>query len=347
MTSKSLLNLLGPSTYIASTEISGSSSSIPPGRRLIVPLHVCVQQGLRFVKARLLSMDIPARISENLPAPNKILEGSSNKEIPTTPTHQTDNSLMKIDPYKGSWGLRLLELELSNPTDVAFEVNVYVHLDKPKKPCNTVDTDEDLCCSRTRIDRDYSSRVLIPLEHFKLPVIDDSFFSKDHKVAGDDGSSILKQSKAELTASINNLISKIKVRWQSGRNSSGELNIKDAFQSALQSSVMDILLPDPLTFGFRLKSRVEEESSSKARLTKGAVFAHEMTGMEALIRNNTREMITMTLSITCRDIAGDNCIEGKKSTVLWSGMFFIFSLIHFPPCPSYCYYIYFCIAHQL
>ena len=31
---------------------------------------------------------------------------------------------MKMDPYRGSWGMRLLELELWNATDVLFEIKV-------------------------------------------------------------------------------------------------------------------------------------------------------------------------------------------------------------------------------
>ncbi|KAJ6697790.1 TRAPP II COMPLEX TRS120-RELATED [Salix purpurea] len=31
-------------------------------------------------------------------------------------------------------------------------------------------------------------------------------------------------------------------------------------------------------------------------------------------------MIRMSLSITCRDVAGENCVEGTKATVLWSGV---------------------------
>ncbi|CAL5332035.1 unnamed protein product [Camellia sinensis] len=137
-----------------------------------------------------------------------------------------------------------------------------------------------------------------------------------------------KNAKAELNASIKNLISKIKVRWQSGRNSSGELNIEDAIQAALQTSVMDVLLLDPLTFGFKLaenstgraklSSRKESMNQVQSPLSKGSVLVHDMASVEVLVRNNTKEMIRMSLSITCRDVAGENCIEGKKATVLWS-----------------------------
>ncbi|KAF5748147.1 trafficking protein particle complex subunit 9 isoform X1 [Tripterygium wilfordii] len=115
----------------------------------------------------------------------------------------------------------------------------------------------------------------------------------------------------------------ISKRWESGRNSAGELNI-DAVQTALQTSVMDVLLPDPLTFGFRLVRHDREHAEkldvpieSSICIDKGSVLAHDMTPMEVLVRNNTTEMIK-SLSIRCRDVAGENCAKGVKATVLWS-----------------------------
>ncbi|KAL6997767.1 hypothetical protein U1Q18_007892 [Sarracenia purpurea var. burkii] len=238
--------------------------------------------------------------------------------------------LVKIDPYRGSWGLRFLELEMSNPTDVVFEITVSVQLEKSSvEDSSVVDCDSgEFGYPKTRIDRDYTARVLIPLEHFKLPILDGSFFVKDFQNGANTSRSSSfseKNAKAELNASIKNLISRIKVRWQSGRNSSGELNIKDAVQAALHTLVMDVLLPDPLTFGFRLaenKLSPLKESLNKVHSpsSKGSVLAHDMTPMEVLVRNNTKEIIRINLSITCRDIAGENCIEGNKATVLWAGV---------------------------
>ncbi|KAF8400564.1 hypothetical protein HHK36_013863 [Tetracentron sinense] len=304
-------------------ETPTNESVVPPGRRLVVPLHVCVLQGLSFVKARLLSMEIPAHISENLPKPVYV-ENSSTEEV-VAPECKAD-SLVKIDPYRGSWGLRLLELEMSNPTDVVFEISVSVQLETSKNEDSLTCIDHDAAefgYPKTRIDRDYSARVLIPLEHFKLPILDGSFFVKDSQadeaLSTRSSSFSEKNTKAELNASIKNLISRIKVRWQSGRNSSGELNIKDAIQAALQTSAMDILLPDPLTFGFRLAKNVTKHAI-QLDSPKGSILAHDMTPMEVLVRNNTKEMIKMSLSITCRDVAGENCIEGNKATVLWAGV---------------------------
>ncbi|KAJ7966233.1 trafficking protein particle complex II-specific subunit 120-like [Quillaja saponaria] len=309
-----------------------NESGVPPGRRLVVPLQICVLQGLSFVKARLLSMEFPAHVGEKLPRP--VHEDDKSTGEPPDSEGKMDR-LVKIDPFRGSWGLRFLELELSNPTDVVFEINVSVQLENSRNEGNSsVDQDAaEYGYPKTRIDRDCSARVLVPLDHFKLPILDDSFFMKDIQVDGvnsvRNSSFSEKNYKAELNACIKNLISRIKVRWHSGRNSSGELNIKDAIQAALQTSVMDVLLPDPLTFGFRLASNCSElakPDSDKENIhiqsfvCKDFVLANDMTPMEVLVRNNTKDMIRMNLSITCRDVAGENCIEGSKATVLWAGV---------------------------
>ncbi|XP_031479713.1 trafficking protein particle complex II-specific subunit 120 homolog [Nymphaea colorata] len=315
-----------------------SEHVLPPGRRLVVPLNICVLQGLCLVKARLLSMEIPARVTETIPAPSQEEQVNDGNE-----SRGRTGSLVKIDPYRGSWGLRLLELELSNPTDVVFDVSVCVQLEGHKGSMNgralelNDNENADFDYHRTRIDRDYSARVLIPLEHFKLPVLDGSFFGKQPRQGEGNRSPAIteKHMKAELNASIKNLTSRIKVRWHSGRNSFGEMNIKDAIQAALQTSVMDILLPDPLTFGFRISAKerffadiddhspvgnsVETIITSNAS-PKSSILTHRMTPMELLVRNNTKEVINMKLSISCRDVAGANCFEGNKITVLWAGV---------------------------
>ncbi|KAG5601567.1 hypothetical protein H5410_032937 [Solanum commersonii] len=310
-----LIHYAGPLTYAGGD--ASTNGSIPPGRRLVVPLNICVSQGLSLMKARLLSMEIPAHVGEDH---SKVqVETSSAEGSPRT------DRFMKIDPYRGSWGLRFLELELSNPTDVVFEIGVSVNMED-----SNTEENPEYDYPKTRIDRDYTARVLIPLEHFKLPVLDGTFLVKESQMNGTatrKSSFSEKSSKAELNASIKNLISKIKVRWQSGRNNSGELNIKDAIQAALQSSMMDVLLPDPLTFGFRCGNNTSQdfadlnldEGSNIQGARKGSVRAHDTTPIEVLVRNNTKEMIRVSLSITCRDIAGENCVEGDKATVLWAG----------------------------
>ncbi|KAG8082572.1 hypothetical protein GUJ93_ZPchr0014g47469 [Zizania palustris] len=325
--------------HYAGPSINSESNivSLPPGRRLVVPLNICVVQGMRLVRARLLSMELPARFTDAHLRPASSKDHISND----SDVMHNDISLLKIDPYKGSWDLRLLELELFNPTDVVFDVDVSVHLDGTCVEQNFLSEDKAAgsACHKTRIDRDYSARVLIPLEHFKLPVLDTSFFVKENgsdELLGSRAATLAeKNAKAELNAAINSLISKIKVKWHSGRNSSGELNIKDAIQAALQASVMDILLPDPLTFSFRLTkdgNAVKTDSSKEAGDDSGRsadesvlrckdpISANEMTHMEVQIRNNTKETIQMNLSISCKDVAGENCFDENSATVLWAGV---------------------------
>ncbi|XP_022976088.1 trafficking protein particle complex II-specific subunit 120 homolog isoform X2 [Cucurbita maxima] len=313
---------------MANTEgVLPNGSAIPPGRRLVIPLQICVLQGLSFVKAQFLSMEIPAHVGEDLPKPAEIDNNSTDQPVET---QSKIDSLVKIDPFRGSWGLRFLELELSNPTDILFEISVSVQVENSGREENA-SADQSVTeysYHKTRIDRDFSARVLIPLEHCKFPVLDGSFFGKN--VAADGMANFRnlsfseKTTKAELNASIKNLTSRIKVKWQSGRNSFGELNIKDAVLAALQSSMMDVLLPDPLTFGFRAVSNSSEDKEPTQNLHTGSshssLEAHEMTPLEVIVRNNTKEMIKMSLNITCRDVAGENCIEGPKSTVLWNGV---------------------------
>ncbi|CAA3021299.1 trafficking particle complex II-specific subunit 120 homolog isoform X2 [Olea europaea subsp. europaea] len=326
-----LLHYAGPLTD--SGDLEGNESAPPPGRRLVIPLNICVLQGLSFVKARLLSMEIPAHVGGTYP---KLVQVESGDVEEADGLEKQTDSFVKIDPYRGSWGLRFLELELSNPTDNVFETSVSVDVENS----NNNKSPSDFHCGefsypKTRIDRDYTARVLIPLEHFKLPVLDGSFLVKGSQMngtsSGRSSSFSERNSMAEPNASIKNLISRIKVRWQSGRNSSGELNIKDAIQAALQTSVMDVLLPDPLTFGFRLAKNCVDHTKEldslnnsdvqeNSPLSGGSIVAHDMTPMEVLVRNNTKEMVRISLSITCRDVAGENCIEGDKATVFWEGV---------------------------
>ncbi|KAB2024913.1 hypothetical protein ES319_D06G117300v1 [Gossypium barbadense] len=313
-------------------DLEKNKTSVPPGRRLIVPLQICVLQGLSFVKARLLSMEIPAYVGKGPSNPANVDGNPSNKAVGYGSKIER---LVKIDPFRGSWGLRFLELEMSNPTDMVFEVSVSV-LEKPSNEDNiSVDYAAEYGYPKTRIDREYFSRVLIPLEHFKLPFLDDSFFSKDlqldESTSGKNSNLSERNTKSELNASIKSLVSRIKVRWQSGQNSCGELNITDAIRVALQSSIMDILLPDPLTFSFRLARNVSKNAANldspkessiniQPSMSNSSVIEHDMTPMEVLVRNNTKETIKMNLSVTCRDVAGQNCVEGTKATVLWAGV---------------------------
>lgn len=209
---------------------------------------------------------------------------------------------------------------------------------------------------RTRIERDYSACVLIQLERFKLAGLDKASLarasvrkdalSKQYAMSKDVAD---REAKAELNSAIEELSSRICVKWHSGRNSAGVLPIKDALREALQASALKILLPDPLTFGFRLVktsatqnstcedtspesypnphrvglSKVEAEEDSAVTKSKGGggIAVRELALIEMLVRNNTSEAMKMTLSVTCRDVAGTSCLGaiGSKPTVLWAG----------------------------
>lgn len=315
----------------------------PPGRRVALPLQLHVLKGLCLVQAKLLSMEVAANISSSLSDPvarEQQLEGGE--------------SLVKMDPYRGSWGMRLLELELWNGTDVLFEIVV---TRKEADEEGRLVEDPECLYPPTRIDRDYASRVLIPLERFKLAGLDKASLARasirKESITKQDGKSkdgAERQAKAELNTVIEELSSKICVRWTSGRNSAGELPIKDALREALQASVLKILLPDPLTFGFRLAKtsispptlrsakdsgdidnlpgsprvglqKVEADDGCLTADNEGGIGVRELAPIEMLVRNNTNEAVSMTLSVTCRDVTGTSCLGGigSKGTVLWAG----------------------------
>lgn len=316
----------------------------PPGRRVAVPLQLHVQRGLCLVQARLLTMEVAANISSSLP----------DLSVCEQSLESGGESLVKMDPYRGSWGMRLLELELWNATDVLFEIKV------TRKDAGAIEKlmeDGECLYPTTRIDRDYSARVLIPLERFKLAGLDKASLARasiqndsltKYDVKSKDGAE--RQAKAELNIAIEELSSRICVKWHSGRNSCGVLPIKDALREALQASVLKILLPDPLTFGFRLAKtsgtasavrsardngelenhpgspriglqKVEADEGGVSADSKGGIEVRELTPIEMLVRNNTNEAVKLTLNVTCRDVTGTSCLgaTGSKATVLWAG----------------------------
>ncbi|KAH7365567.1 hypothetical protein KP509_18G035400 [Ceratopteris richardii] len=294
-------------------------TKVPPGRRLTIPLQMHVLQGLSLVHARLLSMEVPAQIN------------TSDSDLHV----ESSDSLVKMDPYRGSWGLRLLELELWNPTDVVFEITVCERKNREGFEAFKIADDSVECLyPSTRIDREYSARVLIPLERLKLPILNKGYFNRMNDLAKSE-----RQTRAELNLTIKELSSRVCVKWSSGRSSIGELSIKDAIREALQASAIDVLLPDPLTFGFRVTPKLIEENNvdcdtltaynefenkkdkdvTVTASCKGSIQTHDLIPLEMLVRNNTREAVTLSFSVMCRDVAGENCLGGEKATVLWAG----------------------------
>lgn len=120
----------------------------PPGRRVALPLQLYVLKGLCLVQAKLLSMEVAANINTSISVP------------------VAEESLVKVDPYRGSWGMRLLELELWNATDVLFEI--VVTRKEADKEGRLVE-DPECLYPPTRIDRDYVKNHAYPA-HTSFPV---------------------------------------------------------------------------------------------------------------------------------------------------------------------------------
>ena len=128
------------------------------------------------MQAHLLLIEILADINRTLPTPSDAGQYIMNGG---TKTKNNVDILLRIDPYKGSWGVRLLELEFQNPIEVMFEIMVCIQGNKREDENKETVKDGkvvDFLYSTTIIDRDYAARVLIPLEHFKLLVLDKYFF---------------------------------------------------------------------------------------------------------------------------------------------------------------------------
>jgi hypothetical protein len=66
--------------------------------------------------------------------------------------------------------------------------------------------------------------------------------------------------------------------------------------------------------------RGDEKEDAASVKTMRTIVTHDLIPLEMLIRNNTRESVTLSFSVTCRDVAGENCLGGDKATVLWAGM---------------------------
>ncbi|GJR76650.1 hypothetical protein Tco_0089015 [Tanacetum coccineum] len=134
----------------------------------------------------------------------------------------SNSNILFIWLYVSAMSLFLCKLPMTN-------VNVSVQ---------TYDSTE-FTYPKTRIDRDYASRVLIPLEHFKLHVLDGSVLLNIAQ------SNRGNNTKSELNASIKDLISNIKVRWESALNLKEKKcnNLKDFLNVAGPMGVAHFLMP--------------------------------------------------------------------------------------------------------
>jgi len=200
---------------------SQEGEEMSSGRRVALPLQLHVRQGLCLVQASLLSMEVGANIN------SAGLDPAGCKDAAPT----KGESLVKMDPYRGRWGVRLLQLELCNTTDVHFEITVNR---KGGGEIEKLVEDGECLYLRTKIECDYSACVLIQLDRFKLAGLDkpslaqasvckDAMSKKDNRYKD----AAHQHAKAELNSAIEELSSRICVKWYSSRNSVGVLPIKE------------------------------------------------------------------------------------------------------------------------
>lgn len=157
--------------------------------------------------------------------------------------------------------IRLLELELWNGTDVVFEVAVETR-GAESGETDAVDGELGSLFTHppTRIDRDSSARVLIPLRGLSVPrggrapgaSTPTKQFVLQRSASGRQMTPAESAAAAHFEAYVDALCAQISVRWQSGLNSTGELPVRDAVREALQGPSLDALLPDLLGFAFRI-----------------------------------------------------------------------------------------------
>ncbi|GBG63133.1 hypothetical protein CBR_g36903 [Chara braunii] len=285
-----------------------STEALPPGRRLTIPLQLHVLQGLTLVRARLLPMDVRPRSA------NFIVAMPGRRGAAAT-GHASKGAGGELERYPGPGpGLRLMELELFNTTDVLFEVSVMIRQQEahtrvlPDGECEEdpvgtprmvlyrchVSESPVTAYPATRIDRDCSARLLIPIQRFRLRPSAGGNTPRNardnltpsiqgqQRVRGSSSTGmadpVSSRSLAELDATVDSLASQICVRWQSGRNSTGELSIRDAIRQALEPPAFDLLFPDPVTFTFVVGRSVTQlpqpVSSPSARVCDNTPSGH-------------------------------------------------------------------------
>ncbi|GAQ85694.1 Targeting complex (TRAPP) subunit [Klebsormidium nitens] len=236
--------------------------------------------------------------------------------------------------------IRLLELELWNGTDVVFEVAVETRGAEGGE-ADAVDGELGSLFTHppTRIDRDSSARVLIPLRGLFVPrggrapgaATPTKQFVLQRSASGRQMTPAESAAAAHFEAYVDALCAQISVRWQSGLNSTGELPVRDAVREALQGPSLDALLPDLLGFAFRIardassyrdkQSPLVNGTPTSSKGTHNVVAAREMTPVELSIRNNSAELVHIALTVMCKDVTGTDCLRpaNSKATVLWAG----------------------------
>eukprot|EP00271_Cylindrocystis_brebissonii_P001330 TRINITY_DN11609_c0_g1_i1.p1 TRINITY_DN11609_c0_g1~~TRINITY_DN11609_c0_g1_i1.p1 ORF type:complete len:1279 (+),score=268.61 TRINITY_DN11609_c0_g1_i1:228-4064(+) len=380
----------GPDEASSPESEGAEKPTVPPGRRATLPLHLHVQRGLLVVRARLLAMGGPQGYASSVvPSPSVVFgagsgaksssgkyaggggSGGGGGSIGGTGGPERSQSHGAEEgssvPVREGKGLRLLELELWNGTDVTFDVAASIRATPGRGEEGSAEEGEmsteahsevrrggrSAACDdktgdwmeeeeeggkgeevegrrgrrlrRTRVDRECSARVLIPLEAFEANLVPPGpkpgetvrgkQFVLPRQVAGESAPS------EHYEAAVEALCSRIRLRWQSGRNSRGVLPIRTAVREALRGPTsMEILLPDPVTFSFKAMP-LQGAGEAEGGMMLPKVIARDMTPVELTVRNNTAHVLPMTLSVTCRDMTGASCVgqAGTKATVLWAG----------------------------
>eukprot|EP00897_Mesotaenium_endlicherianum_P008114 jgi/Mesen1/7330/ME000376S06481 len=283
-------------------------------------------------------------------------------------------------------------------------------------PSETPPSSEPASQARTvQINRECSGRLLIPLDTLHVPSLDAALGrsltkraaakarAHAHGWGGDGGAGEAPHASVSLARShskhwsaeerrlaeqlevaVDELCAQITVTWVSGRNSRGQLYLKDAVRDALEGPAADLLLPEVLSFSFRVGGSQEaaaaageaaagaaaaagpagggrggesgpavaeeeefrggsqKKGSSSSSLKVGGsagVAARQLTGVELVVRSSSSEAMAMSLSVTCRDVSGANCLgpSRNKALMLWAEYILLAAALVKPRPEAVCY----------
>ena len=179
----------------------------------------------------------------------------------------------------------------------------------------------------TRIDRECSARVLIPVEPLTPAAQEGPDVRSSSGGGGEEKQFVLRnptwtaaQTKAAalLERAVEELCARVRVTWKSGRNSRGQLLIRNAVREALQGAAMEIMLPDVITFHFRFRGGGNEVAPNGGHMR---VVALEVTEVDLVVRSRVERAMPLRVSVSCENVTGTHCLgtEGDASNMLWAG----------------------------
>ncbi|CAI5461664.1 unnamed protein product [Closterium sp. Yama58-4] len=223
-----------------------------PGRRLSFPINLCVRRGLSLVRARLLVTGgvTPAVQSDGgITTTGAAGGGAAAGATSLAASGRGGGAGAGLTQAKG---LRLLDLEVWNGTDSAFDASL--------EEASLLASGGSV--SHSRIGRDCAARLLIPLGGFDslLGSEAEAALAVLHHEEQTGGDTTVRRQLAlglgpipsPFTTIINAICSRVKVRWLSARNCRGEVRIREAVRAVVESQAVAVLLPDPLAFSFRV-----------------------------------------------------------------------------------------------